>query len=107
MRPSYLRQGSTLLWFPVEKISSASSSSDGRMVRSTTSTPASRSSPMTRCRVIPFRKVPFGTGVWQAPSFPIITFCAENSATLPIGSPITALSKPRRFASATASPASG
>ena len=30
-------------------------------------------------------------------------FCAVNSATFPIGSHITALSKPRRFASAAAS----
>jgi hypothetical protein len=66
-----------------------------------------RSSPITRCRVMPLRNVPFGTGVCTTPSFTIITFCAVSSATLPIGSHITALSKPRRFASAMARPAIG
>ena len=44
---------------------------------------------------MPFRKVPFGIGVRQTPSFTNMTFCAVSSATLPSGSHITALSKPR------------
>ena len=51
--------------------------------------------------------VPFGMGVCTAPLLPIIRFCAVNSATLPIGSRITALSNPRRLASATAIAAIG
>ena len=77
------------------------------MVRSTTSTPASRSSVITRCRVMPLRNVPFGIGVCTTPPLTIMMFCAVNSATLPIGSRITALSNPRRFASAAAIAASG
>ena len=53
------------------------------------------------------RNVPFGIGVCTARSLPIIRFCAVNSATLPMGSRITALSKPRRFASAIAIAAIG
>ena len=56
---------------------------------------------------MPFRNVPFGIGVWTTPSMPSMMFCTVNSATLPIGSRITALSKPRRFASAAAIAASG
>ena len=37
------------------------------IVRSTTSTPASRSSVITRCRVMPLRNVPFGIGVCTTP----------------------------------------
>ena len=99
--------GTTLPWLPVEKISSASCSSAGRMVRSCTAIPLARSRAMTRWRVMPLRKVPFGTGVGTAPSLTSITFWAVNSARLPIGSHIPALSKPRPFASVTASIASG
>jgi hypothetical protein len=53
----------------VEKISSASSTSAGRMVRSCTVMPSRRRSSITRARVTPGRKVPFSAGVWTTPSF--------------------------------------
>src|SRR3546814_6756910 len=90
----------------VENTSSASSRSRTDRLRSYTSMPAWRSSLSTRWRVMPFRKVPFGTGVWAAPSLAIHRFEAENSATLPSGSSMIASSKPRDLASPLARPRS-
>jgi hypothetical protein len=80
---------------PVEKISSASSSASGRIASSRTSMPAPRSRAMTRRRVMPSRKVPFGTGVLTTPSLTSIRLAEANSQTFPSRSHTTALSKPR------------
>ena len=61
--------------------------------------PASRSSPITRWRVMPARNVPFGIGVNTTPSLAMNTLELASSATLPSTSRTTQLSKPRDFAS--------
>ena len=50
---------------------------------------------MTRWRVMPLRKVPFGIGVNTTPSLPMNTLELASSATLPSMSQTRQLSKPR------------
>ena len=71
------------------------------MVRSSTVMPAERSSFTVRSRVIPARKLPFGTGVATTPLRARKMLELQVSATLPSGSSTTPLLKPRFSISAT------
>ncbi len=57
---------------------------------------------MTRWRVMPLRKVLFTAGVIATPSLANQRLALANSATLPLGSSIAALSAPRSAAQAEA-----
>ena len=70
-------------------------------VRSSTVTPALRSSFTVRLRVMPARKVPLGTGVLTTPFLARKRLELQVSATLPAASSTMPFWKPRASISAT------
>ena len=65
-----------------------------------TSIPLALKFEMCRARVMPARKVPFGTGVKTVPSLTINMLAVAVSATLPMASATSALLNPLARASA-------